>query len=510
MTRVDSGRAGGPVLRSDAVIRVEGVTKRFGGAVALREVSMEFHAGEIHALMGMNGAGKSTLVKILSGVQNPDGGHLEISGRPHTVLSPRKARRLGVSMVPQRRELVMDLTVAENILLGDLVARRSIVSWNGVKETARRALSELGIDIDVEQVAGALTVAEQTMVEVAREVRRGGRVLILDEPTACLSAEAAEQIRSLVRRLRDGGVAVIYISHHIDEVIDLADRVTVLRDGRLVRTGPAADFDERGLVRDMVGREVVSTRPPRRAPAREVGLSVRDLSQGRFIDGFDVDVRRGEIVAVLGPAGDAQSRLFDLLSGRRRADRGGIAVNGRPVPCGQIARSLASGLRCVTGDRRALGLVPELTIDENVLLAADRLARRRLHRWDLLSRRARPLRDAYHVRSLTPNPPVDRLSGGNQQKVLLAKWLGTDPVACLLEDPTNGVDVAAMAEIHTLVDGLAEQGTAVLLASSSAEEVMRLADRVIVVRDGRTVAEYDISKITRDDLVAAVLGGDLS
>ncbi|GAA3208442.1 sugar ABC transporter ATP-binding protein [Actinocorallia longicatena] len=498
-----------PARRAEAIIRVHGVTKRFGGAVALKDITMEFHPGEIHALMGMNGAGKSTLVKILSGAQNPDVGHLEINGQAHHLLNPRKSRLLGISMVPQRRELVMSLTVAENIMLGDLPRSGAMVAWREVREAAREALALLGLRIDVDQVAGDLTVAEQTMVEVAREVRRGGRVLILDEPTACLGTEAAEQVRTVVRRLRDNGVAVIYISHHIDEVIGLADRITTLRDGRLVKSVLAAETGEAEVVRDMVGRDVVSHRPRRGVRPGEVGLSVRDLSQGRLLDGFGVDVRRGEIVAVLGPAGDGQSRLFDLLSGRRRPSRGAMWVGGRPVPLGRVRKSLDSGLHCVTGDRRALGLVPGLSIDENLMLAIDRMEGRTLHLRDRLARRAAPLRERYRVVSLTSNPPVESLSGGNQQKVLLAKWLAAAPLACLLEDPTNGVDVAAMADIHVLVDKLAEQGAAVLLASSNAEEVMRLADRVIVVRDGRTVTEYEIDQITRDELIAAVLGGDV-
>jgi ABC-type sugar transport system ATPase subunit len=492
-----------------AIIRVRGVTKSFGGAAALKNVSLDVYPGEVHAFMGMNGAGKSTLVKILSGAYNPDAGLLEVAGRAQNHLTPRLARRLGIATVPQRRELVMSLTVAENVMLGDLPNRRSVVRWPSLRDAASAALRRLGIDIDVGTPAGDLTVAEQTMVEVAREVRRGGRVLILDEPTACLSAEAAEQIRALVRRLRDSGVAVIFISHHIDEVLGLADRITVLRDGQVVRSRVAGEVDERGLVRDMVGRDVVSKRPERMDARRDIGLAVQDLSHGRGIHGFGVEVRKGEIVAVLGPAGDAQSRLFDLLSGRRRPDAGAMAVDGRAVPFGRVSRSLDSGLRCVTGDRRALGLVPDLSIDENLLLAQDRLAGRVLHRWNALTQRAAPLRRDYRVVSLSKNPPVSSLSGGNQQKVLLAKWLGTGPVACFLEDPTNGVDVSAMADIHALIDSLAEEGVAVLLASSSAEEVMRLADRVIVVRGGRVVAEHDISTITRDELVAAVLGGEL-
>jgi ABC-type sugar transport system ATPase subunit len=492
---------------AEAVVRVRGISKSFGGAAALRDVSLELRPAEVHALMGMNGAGKSTLVRILSGAQSPDRGVIEIGGAAPGPLTARKARKLGIATVPQRRELVMTLTVAENIMLGDLPTRRALVRWQAIRRLARAALHDLGIDVDVDAQAGDLTVAEQTMVEVAREVRRGGRVLILDEPTACLGADAAAQIHTLVRRLCENGVAVVFISHHIAEVLALADRITVLRDGAVVWGGLARQTDEAGLVRSMVGRDVVSTRPPRPGATSEVGLSVRQLCHGRFIEDFTVDVRKGEVVAVLGPAGDCQTRLFDLLSGRRRPQSGGLWVGGRRVPFGRVGRSLASGLRCVTGDRRRLGLIGELSVDENLLLAQDRLDGRRLHRRGRLARMAAPLRADYRVVTLTRNPPVGLLSGGNQQKVLLAKWLGTAPVACLLEDPTNGVDIAAMADIHALVDGLAGAGVAVLLASSDADEVMRLADRVVVVRDGRTVAEHDITRITRDGLVAVALGG---
>ncbi|WP_399892870.1 sugar ABC transporter ATP-binding protein [Streptomyces sp. BBFR51] len=497
-----------PVTTTRTVLRVRGITKSFGGAAALKGVDLDLYPGEVHALMGMNGAGKSTLVQVLSGVHQPDGGTIEAGGHEYAGLNVRKARKLGISSVPQRRELAMGLTVAENVMLGDLPTRGfGAVNWKAVRVQAGAALSGLGIDIDVDRVAGTLTVAEQTMVEVAREVRRGGRVLILDEPTACLSAKDAGQVRALVRRLREEGVAVVYISHYIDEVMSIADRITVLRDGALVRSAPAAELDPASLVRSMVGRDVVSTRPERPAPQDNHGLVVRGLSQGRAIRDFTVEVRKGEIVAVLGPAGDAQSRLFDLLSGRRRPDAGEVHVDGRAVPFGRVPASLASGLRCVTGDRRSLGLVQGMTVDENLMLAGDRFARRRLHRTGPLARRAAPVRDTYGVVALSGNPPVGSLSGGNQQKVLLGKWLETAPIACFLEDPTNGVDVAAMADIHTLVDDLAARGVAVLLASSSAEEVMRLADRVVVVSAGRTVAEHDITTITRDELVATALGG---
>ncbi|MGW0822896.1 sugar ABC transporter ATP-binding protein [Streptomyces sp. NPDC002845] len=501
---------GGAAPSPGAVLRLRGVTKSFGGAAALKQADLDVKPGEIHALMGMNGAGKSTLVHVLAGVHQADEGRIELDGRTHGSLTMRQARRLGVSFVPQRRELVMGLTVAENILLGDLPLRHGRVSWQAVRAEARTALDDLGIALDVDQPAGALTVAEQTMVEVAREVRRGGRVLILDEPTACLGAEAAQQVKTLVRRLRDEGIAIIYISHYIDEVLEVADRVTVMRDGRIVHTAPTRELDGPVLVRHMVGRDVVSRRPTRPAPKDEIGLQARGLSRGRFIRDFSVEVRKGEVVGVLGAAGDAQSFLFDVLSGRVRPDAGELRVEGRRVPLGRVRHSLRSGLRCVTGDRRNLGVVPALSVDENLMLARDRFARLRLHRESALARRAAPLRGAYGVVTLSRNPAVSTLSGGNQQKVLLAKWLETSPTAVFLEDPTNGVDVAAIADIHSIIDDLASRGVAVLLASSSAEEVMRLADRAVVVRSGRIVAEHAIAAITSDELVATALGGNRS
>ncbi|MFE6282229.1 sugar ABC transporter ATP-binding protein [Streptomyces sp. NPDC057877] len=495
---------------AEPVVRLRGVAKSFGGAAALKGVDLDLRPGEIHALMGMNGAGKSTLVHVLAGVHQPDRGTLGIDGHAHSSLTMRQARRLGISFVPQRRELVMGLTVAENILLGDLPVRGGRVSWQRMRDEARRALDDLGISLDVAQRAGTLTVAEQTMVEVAREVRRGGRVLILDEPTACLGAEAARQVKTLVRRLCEEGIAIVYISHYIDEVLEVADRVTVMRDGRVTHSAPAAELTGATLVRHMVGRDVVSRRPARPAPKDEVGLKVGGLSRGRFIRDFQVEVRKGEVVGVLGAAGDAQSFLFDLLSGRVRPDAGELHVEGRPVPLGKVRHSLRSGLRCVTGDRRNLGVIPGLTVDENLMLASDRFTGRRLHREGELARRAAPRRDAYGVITLSRNPAISTLSGGNQQKVLLAKWLETAPTAVFLEDPTNGVDIAAIADIHTIIDELASRGVAVLLASSSAEEVMRLADRAVVVRSGRVVAEHDIARITRDELVATALGGNHS
>ncbi|KRA26010.1 sugar ABC transporter ATP-binding protein [Microbacterium sp. Root61] len=490
----------------DPILALVGVSKAFGGASALRDVSFDVRPGEVHALVGMNGAGKSTLVGVMSGAIVPDEGMMTLKGQLLHALTPRRARQHGISTVPQKRDLVSHLTVAENLFLGALPRRAGIVSWRRVEREARAVLDAVGVAIDPRRQAGALSTAEQTMVEIAREVHRGGKVLILDEPTATLGGAAAEEVRALVRRLRDQGRAVVFISHHLDEILELADRVTVLRDGRRRLTVDRAHLDTASLVFAMVGDHVdtersESARAPGEVVLRLAGLTVQDR-----LDGLSLEVRAGEVVAVLGPAGDGQTVLFAALAGLTRPDAGTLSVHGFDVPWGSIRRSLDSGLRCVTGDRLARGLVGELTVDENITMAQDRLARRTWVSWRGLRARAADLRRRFGVVTLQDNPPIGRLSGGNQQKVLLAKWLESAPSVCLLEEPTNGVDVAAKADIHRLIDDLAHRGSAVLLTSSDVHEVLRLADRIAVVSAGRLIAVREVDTVTRDELVALTVG----
>ncbi|RFS84106.1 sugar ABC transporter ATP-binding protein [Actinomadura spongiicola] len=510
------------------VLELRGVGKTFGGARALTDVDFTLAAGEVHAVVGLNGAGKSTLVETMCGALVPDGGTVHIDGR-HTALTPRRAHAAGVRIVHQRRSLVPGLTIAENLLLGRLPTRFGVVDWRRAHRTAADALADLGIEIATDRTAAGLAPAERTLVEIAREAHLGGRVLVLDEPTASLGAADAARVHRLVRALRSRGTGVVYISHDLDEILGLADRITVLRDGRRIVTVAAADVDLPALVRAMVGDRLTheaDTRDPRPDPTRthdaqdsDVGgsggrarmagepvLELRGLSAGR-LRGFDLKVHSGEITAVLGPIGDGQSELFPLLSGLRRAGAGQIRVDGRDVPSGDVGAALAAGLRCVTGDRLAHGLVPGLTVDENLDLVRRGLRRPWLVRWRRMRERGRAARDRYGVTAVHANPPVAALSGGNQQKTLLAAWLGTDMTACLLEEPTGGVDVAAKADIHRIVGGLAASGAAVLLASGDVDEVVGLADRVVVVRAGRTVADRPIDQVTRDELVALTAGG---
>ncbi len=490
----------------DPLMSLRSVIKTFGGARALDGVDFAVRAGEVHALVGMNGAGKSTLIKVLSGALTPDSGRIDLDGQPVGRLTPHRARALGVCTVHQRRTLVGTLSVAENILLGRLPRRGPVVRWRQVADTARARLARLDLDLDVTVPAGDLSPAEQTMVEIAREAG-GGRVLVLDEPTAALGPGEGREVHRLVRTLRASGMAVVYISHHLDEVLALADRITVLRDGRVALHTDADAVDLRGLVVAMTGDEVRDQRPERSEQPGRAVLELRGVGVRDRLHPLDLTVREREVVAVLGPAGDGQTRMFPVLSGVRAPDTGTVAVAGTPVPGGSIGGSLAAGLRCVTGDRLRDGLVPELGVDENVELARRALSRRGLTRWRGLRRWAAQTRARYGVRTIAADPDVHHLSGGNQQKVLLAKWFATDGRCYLLEEPTAGVDIAAKAEIYELVDRLVADGAAVLLASSDVDEVVRLADRIVVVRSGRVVAEHRVADVTRADLVSITVGG---
>lgn len=497
---------GDPLNGIAPILTVSDISKSFGGAAALRSVSFDLRPGEVHALVGMNGAGKSTLVGILSGAHAPDSGIIEIAGTVTTGLTPQSARACGIATVPQKRDLVDGLSVAENLFLGNLPRRAGIVDWPRVHAAAAAQLADVGLAIDPRRTAGSLSAAEQTMVEIARELHRGGQVLILDEPTATLGGHAAAEVRALITRLRAAGKSIVFISHHLDEILELADRITVLRDGRHQLTIPAADLEIPDLVYAMVGERVDSDRPElSRTPGAEV-IAISGLSVPGLLTELSLTVRAGEVVAVLGPAGDGQTALFSALSGLTRPAAGQLTVRGENVPLGRIGRSLASGLRCITGDRQSQGLIATLSVDENIVSVQDRRDRRRVVNWGALTARAAVLRQKFGVVTLQENPPVGRLSGGNQQKVLLAKWLERTPPACFLEEPSNGVDIAAKSDIHRLIDGLAAAGTAVLLATSDLQEVLRLADRVAVVHAGRLVAERHISEVTRDELVALTVG----
>lgn len=490
------------------VLSLRGIQKSFGGPLALADVNFDVRSGRIHALLGMNGAGKSTLVQIISGSLPATSGEIVLNGAPFRTMTPRRARSAGVATVFQRRTLVGSLTVAENILMGELPVRAGFVDWREAHSLAGNALAAIRAEIDPRQTVNKLGAAHQTLVEIAREIRKGASLLMLDEPTAALGAVDARIVHDVVRGLAADGVAIIYISHHLDEVFELADDVTVLRDGHVVLDVPVASIDLKELVRAMVGEDVRSERRPRNNAVGEVRLELDDISAAGEIDGFSVAVRAGEIVAVLGPAGAAQESLFPILSGLSSPASGVIEVAGETLKQGSVRAALRAGVRCISVDRMGYGLIPGLSVAENITALEQAIARKAFVSWRAISLRARELREQFNVVSLHDNPAIESLSGGNQQKVLLGKLLANDHVvACLLEEPTGGVDISAKAEIHRYVEDLASRGVAVLLASSDVDEVLRLADRIVVVRGTAQVAECVATETTREELVAMVLGG---
>lgn len=493
----------------DAVLAVRGIVKTFGGSPALDGVDLTVKRGRIHALLGMNGAGKSTLVQIICGSLPPTMGEMTLNGSPYREVTPRRARAAGIATVHQRRTLVSSLSVAENILLGELPLRAGFVDWATARRDAEEALAVIGVTVDPRLTVDRLGAAQQTLVEIARELRKGASLLVLDEPTAALGAADAAAVHEVVRRLADDGVAVIYISHHLDEVLEVADDVTVLRDGKVALDDQVSSIDLPVLVRAMVGDVVRSERGRRSEDFGPVVLQMDAVSSAHYLEKFSVEVRAGEIVAVFGPAGAGQEAIFPVLSGLTRPTSGQISLGGNPLKGGRIREALGRGLRCISVDRLGFGLVPGLSVAENITALEQAIARKAFVRWRNISLRAAELCERFNVVSLHENPTIDRLSGGNQQKVLLGKWLANDEdvVACLLEEPTGGVDISAKAEIHRFIEDLAARGKGILLASSDVDEVLRLADRVIIVRGRSKIAERRVSETNREELVSIVLGG---
>ena len=491
------------------LLHAEGIRKAYPGVTALAGVDIQVRAGEVHALLGENGAGKSTLMKVIAGAVVPDAGRVLLDGHVLPPGDPEAARGLGVATVYQELSLVPSLSVAENVLLGRWPAGRFGISWGRLRAEAREHLARVGLDADPRTPVRALGMAERQLVELAKALAQRVRVLLLDEPTSALSEREAARLFAIIRDLVAAGVGVIYVSHMLAEVLQIADRVTVLRDGRVVGTVPASDVSEADLARMMVGRAVTAA-PDRgagrqRAGGREVVLRARGLARPPRLKPTDLDLHRGEIVGVFGLVGAGRTRLARALFGLEPATEGAVEVAGKPARIASPADAIALGLGYL-GENRADGVVPAMTVAGNVTLAAlDRLGRGPL----LDFARERSLARRY-VEDLAVRPPdVDRpaatLSGGNQQKVVLARWLCSGSQVLILDDPTRGIDVGAKEEVFRLVRRLAGEGVAVLYLTSEIKEARALADRVLVMADGRVVREVG-PEVSEDEIMAAAGG----
>jgi rhamnose transport system ATP-binding protein len=485
------------------------LTKSYAGVRALADASLDVRAGEIHALVGENGAGKSTLVRVLTGATSPDSGTVVIDGHAVERFTPIEARRLGVVAIHQHPALFPDLSVAENLALGaEAGGAFSRVDWPARRAHAREALARVGADIDVDREAASLSLPEQQLVEMARALGVRARLLILDEPTASLTPREVDRLFDLLKDLRAGGVAIVYISHRLEELPRLADRVTVLRDGRTVATHAMVEVDAAALIKLMVGREVASVFPKRQVaigvPVLEVeGLSSREAG----VSDVSLTVRRGEIVGLAGLVGAGRTELARVLFGLAARDTGSVRIAGRDVRPRSPEQAISSGVAYLPEDRRRHGVVLDLPVSSNLTLASLAL----VSRHGLLDRAAERatasrLVEALSVKTASLETPVRELSGGNQQKVALGRWLARAPDLLILDEPTQGVDVGAKAEIHRLIGDLAAQGMGVLLISSELLEVMGMSDRILVMRHGRLVAEFDRATADAESVMAAAFG----
>lgn len=491
------------------LLRAEHITKSYAGVQALKSASFTLRAGEVHALIGENGAGKSTLIKIITGAVEPDGGELFLRGQPLTHNSPQHARSLGIAAIYQQPALFPALTVAENIAFG--LERKSLwqrIDWRARRQRAETLLAQVGAKIHPDALAGELSMPEQQLVEIARALGAEAKVLIMDEPTASLSEEDTNNLFRVIHELRARGVGIIYISHRLEELPLIADRVTVLRDGTTIDTRVMQDVDRQELIRLMVGRELSAVFPKRDVAMGEVVLELRNLgSQAAGVRNINLTVRAGEIVGLAGLVGAGRTELARTLFGLTPADVGEILLHGERITIPSPAAAIQHGIAYVPEDRRRHGVVLDLPISHNITLATlDRLAKFGALDFQRERELAVEYVNRFAVKTPTTFAPVATLSGGNQQKVALSRWLATEPRLLILDEPTQGIDVGAKAEIHSLMGELAARGMAILMISSELPEVLGMSDRIAVMHNGTIVDVLSRADATQQRVLSLALG----
>ncbi len=490
---------------TDPVISLSGAKKYFGAVHALEDGRIDLYAGEAHALVGENGAGKSTLVKIFAGLHRPDAGRLCIEGKEVVFNSPRDAIEAGVAVIYQEPTLFPDLTVAENIFM-ERQPQRSFhrIDYRGMNQAARAIFARLEVDLDPTRLALGLSIAEQQIVEIAKSLSLEARVIVMDEPTAALSSVEVDRLFRVAQTLKSSGVAILFISHRLDEVFTLCERVTVMRDGRFVQSAFTAETDEDSLVRAMVGRDVERRSDQVRGVDLKPLLEVEHLTlEGLFAD-ISFSVAAGEVVALSGLVGAGRSEVATAIFGVRRYDYGMVKVGGKPIKRGSPSAAMAAGIGLVPEDRRLQGLIMEQSIARNIAMGSFKSLRRKgLIRSITETHFAADWSVKLQIKYGNLANSVSTLSGGNQQKVVLAKWMSRSPKVLIVDEPTRGIDIGTKAEVHRLILELAKSGVAVLVISSELPEVLNLADRILVMREGRLVGEFDHSEATEEAIIAA-------
>lgn len=492
---------------STPILQMQHIAKRFDMTQALDDVSIDLYPGEIHALLGENGAGKSTLIKIMTGIHKPDRGQIQLDGQPITVANSVDAQAYGIAAIHQEPMIFPDLNVAENIFISHR-KRGSVIRWRQMYREAEKILAQLDIKLDVRSPARGLTLAAQQAVEIAKAISLNVRVLIMDEPTASLSAHEVQQLFKLTYALRKQGVSILYISHRLEEVFEIADRITVLRDGQFVSSAPRAEVTPESAIRDMVGREVGEFFAKTESTKGELLMSVRSLGKENVFRDLNFDLHAGEVLGFAGLVGARRTDVGLALFGIEPADSGDITLKGNSVSIRSPERAMELGIAYVTEDRRQLGLTMSMSIATNISLP---ILQQYANQLGLVQRgkenaTAEQFRERLSIRTPSIHLDAGKLSGGNQQKVMLSKWLNTSPQILILDEPTRGIDVGAKAEVHQFINELASQGIAIIMISSDLPEVLAMSDRILVMREGRQMTILPRAEATQESVLTAAMG----
>ena len=484
------------------LLKTQKLTRRFPGVVALKEVDFDLQAGEVHALVGENGAGKSTMINIIAGVLQPSGGNVILDGSQVVLQNPSDAQNAGISVIFQEFNLIPHLSVAENIFINREPTKNGFIDFRKMNSQSVEVLGRLNIDIDPKLPVSSLLIAQQQLVEIARGLAFGTKVIVMDEPTAALSEREIEQLLEIIRKLADGGVGVVYVSHKLEEVFKVADRITVLRDGEHILTGKASELDENQIIFAMVGRALVHGKCPERKLG-EVVLKVSNLSVGEFVRNVSFELRAGEVLGLGGLMGSGANDVIEALFGLRDFKADELILDGETLMITNPRDAIRSRFGYVPNDRKKDGLLPDLSVKQNISIGIlDRLKKLFFIDDKKEQEQTKIYRDKLNVRCSSLNQRIFNLSGGNQQKVILARALAEDCNVLLLSEPTRGVDVGAKAEIYKLIDELLESNLAVLMQSSELNEFIRLANRVLIFSSGEVKGELTGKEITEESMIA--------
>jgi len=492
-------------MGDEVLLRMTGISKAFPGVQALDDVHLDVEAGTVHALMGENGAGKSTLMKVLAGIYRADSGTIFLGGAEVHVPDSSTALRLGIAMIHQELSPVPAMTVAENMFLGrEPVNRFRLVDKRVMVAQSQAVFDKWSIDINPRRVMKTLSVAQMQMVEIAKAISTDARLIIMDEPTSAITEREVEHLHRMIRSLRESGVAIIYITHKMDEVFKIADFVTVFRDGRHVATLPAAELDRQKLITLMVGRELTHLFPKEDVPIGEVVMSVRGLTRRGVISDISFDLRRGEILGLAGLMGAGRTEVLEAIFGVTKVDSGEVVINGKTIHIKSPADAIEAGMGLLTEDRKLTGIMGVLSVRDNMTIAnLNRFSPGGILRKRQMDAACKAQRDALAIKTPSLAQLIKNLSGGNQQKVLVSRWLLTLPDVLMIDEPTRGIDVGAKSEIHRLMSGLAKEGKAILMVSSEMPEILGMSDRVLVMAGGRITAEFSRAEVTQEKVLEA-------